>query len=326
MKSTTSRAVIVLLAVMATAPALYAGSEGRIIGTVTDTDGQPLEGVRVLVTTPEITTFKVERQTDRRGKYTVLILDATRQYVVRFEKDGYQPYEDAIKPRLGEPTRRDVELASASAGAAPQRPVAAAAAPGAAPPAPSSADLAVLAYNEGVAAHDAGDRALARQKFEEAAALNPELVAAHHAVAAIAMEEGRYVEAAAAAEKTLAIDPTHVRALDLRWRAYTAAGDKAKAEVAGEALAAADPAVGAVALYNHAVELFNGGDAAGAAALLGRLVAGQPDHARAHYMLGLSMLNQGKNAEAKEHLQRFLELAPEDPDAAAAKEMLAYLK
>ena len=30
-------------------------------------------------------------------------------------------------------------------------------------------------------------------------------------------------------------------------------------------------------------------------------------------------------AEAKEHLQRFLELAPDDPDAAAAREMLAYL-
>jgi hypothetical protein len=37
-------------------------------------------------------------------------------------------------------------------------------------------------------------------------------------------------------------------------------------------------------------------------------------------------INTGDNAKAKEHLQTFIELAPEDNDAATAKEMLASLK
>jgi tetratricopeptide (TPR) repeat protein len=323
-RTITSLALAATLAV-ALAPALRAGSEGRVTGVVTDPDGKPLADVRITVTTPEIGNFKVERKTDGKGKYAVLILDATRQYVFRYEKDGYQPFEDSIKPKLGEPTRRDIVLASGSAPAAAPAPPPVQTRGAPAPQEPTAADLAIDAFNAGVAAHQAGDRALARQKFEEAASLNPQLAPAHYAVAAIAMEEGRHADAAAASEKAIELDPTHVRALDLRWRAYTALGDKPKAQTAAEALAAADPAEGAVALYNRAVELFNGGDAAGAKALLERVLAGQPDHAKAHYMLGLSLVNQGNTVAAKEHLQRFLELAPDDPDAAAAREMLAYL-
>jgi hypothetical protein len=36
--------------------------------------------------------------------------------------------------------------------------------------------------------------------------------------------------------------------------------------------------------------------------------------------------DETKKAQAKEHLQTFLQMAPNDPDAATAKEMLAYLK
>jgi tetratricopeptide (TPR) repeat protein len=321
----TSLALSAILAV-ALAPALHAGAEGRVTGVVTDTDGKPLADVRILVTTPEIGNFRLERKTDGKGKFAVLILDATRQYVFRWEKDGYQPFEESIKPRLGEPTRRDIVLTSGNAPAAPPAPPPAETGRQVAVPRePTAEDLAIDAFNAGVAAHQAGDRVLARQKFEEAASLNPQLAQAHYAMAAVAMEEGRHADAAAASEKSIELDPTHVRALDLRWRAYTALGDKPKAQAAAEALAAADPTEGAVALYNRAVELFNGGDAAGAMALLERIIANLPDHAKAHYMLGLSLVNQGKTAEAKEHLQRFLELAPDDPDAAAAREMLAYL-
>ena len=43
-----------------------------------------------------------------------------------------------------------------------------------------------------------------------------------------------------------------------------------------------------------------------------------PRLARAHYLLGLILysLDEGK---AKEHLRRFLDLAPDDPDAAEAR-------
>ena len=41
-------------------------------------------------------------------------------------------------------------------------------------------------------------------------------------------------------------------------------------------------------------------------------------------MLGLVYVNTGDSAKAKEHLQKFIDLAPDDPEVATAKQMLDY--
>ena len=51
-----------------------------------------------------------------------------------------------------------------------------------------------------------------------------------------------------------------------------------------------------------------------------------PDHPKAHYYLGLIAVNTGDKEGALKHLGRFVELAPEDPDVATAKDLLAYLE
>ena len=48
--------------------------------------------------------------------------------------------------------------------------------------------------------------------------------------------------------------------------------------------------------------------------------------AKAHYFLGLDHLSKGNNAEAKTSLETFIRLAPDDPDAATAGEMLSYIE
>jgi Flp pilus assembly protein TadD len=57
----------------------------------------------------------------------------------------------------------------------------------------------------------------------------------------------------------------------------------------------------------------------------GKVLELDPNHARAHYFLGLVLMREGAKQEAKRHLQRFLELAPTDPDAATAKGAIQYL-
>ncbi len=42
-------------------------------------------------------------------------------------------------------------------------------------------------------------------------------------------------------------------------------------------------------------------------------------------MLGLCYVGEDNKEKAKEHLGKFLELAPNDPDAGTAQEMLKYL-
>ncbi len=85
-----------------------------------------------------------------------------------------------------------------------------------------------------------------------------------------------------------------------------------------------DPEWAATGLFKLAVELYNNGQTEAAAQALERVLQADPDHARAHYLLGVAQFNSGQTEPASEHLQRFLELAPEDPDAAIARDLLSY--
>ena len=55
------------------------------------------------------------------------------------------------------------------------------------------------------------------------------------------------------------------------------------------------------------------------------IVAGQPNHAKSHYMLGMCYAGEDNKPKAKEHFEKFLSLAPDDPDAGTAKELLKYV-
>ena len=79
-------------------------------------------------------------------------------------------------------------------------------------------------------------------------------------------------------------------------------------------------------LLNKGVALFNASKATEAIQVFERALKVDPTLAKTHYMLGLSYANSGDTAKAREHLAKFLEMAPNDENAATAKEMLTYLE
>jgi tetratricopeptide (TPR) repeat protein len=391
---------------------------GRISGKVEDQAGNPIEGVRVTAFSPDMESFKVEKTTDKKGKFVLAFTDSTASYVVELKKDGYQTIVAPINPVPGQtrlveyvllPAVGDEQVAAERA-------------------ALSGAGRAILVYNEGVEAQRAGDLELAARKFNEAASINPELAAAHTSLAVVAHMRGDYPAAAEEAEQALAIDPNDARAMQIRYDAYRLAGNKEKAREAEQALkelggasdaakrifnegadaynagdlataiskfrqaadldpslvqarlvlakilfsqgslaealaraeevvalepdngdalriaydsalrlgdtqraakaldglAVSDPEWAATGLFQIAVELYNSDRIEEAAQALERVLQVQPDHARAHYLLGVALFNSGQTEAATGHLQRFIELAPDDPDAAIAKDLLAY--
>jgi len=70
--------------------------------------------------------------------------------------------------------------------------------------------------------------------------------------------------------------------------------------------------------YRLGVAARLGGDPAGAAERLRRVIAAQPDNADAHLQLGLALLAQDRLDEAEASLQRVLALAPDYADARIA--------
>src|SRR5262245_11851754 len=102
-----------LLLGLAASGALLAQEQGRMLLTVNDQDGKPLPDVKITITSSEFK-FKQEKKTDKRGQVSILLLDATRNYVMTFEKEGYLTLEQPIKPQLGETMRLSFNLLPAT--------------------------------------------------------------------------------------------------------------------------------------------------------------------------------------------------------------------
>ncbi len=396
------------------AGALAAGTEGRIAGEIQDAQGKPIADARVTLMAQEVRLARTT-ESNKKGKFTLIVADATKSYLIRIEKDGYQPIQEAIKVPVGGLIRKSWTLApgEGAIGAAVVEAV----------------DPAAKVYNEGAQAFNTGELDTALAKFQEAAELKPELAEAWQGIMMIHWGQERTQEAVSAAEKLVALDPENVFALrvlhdgydefgdersaqvldtlvevdrtegtarrvfnvgvaavrandadtairrfeqaleidptlapayrvlgqihnslsdypaaiasaqkllelepgspeahGILYQAYRATGDSAKAQESLQILQSANPEELARAMFDEGQTNFNAGNLEQAKSTFEQLLSVQPEHAAAHYMLGLCYLNTGNQTRAKQLLQRFLELAPEHPEAGAAREMLQYLE
>lgn len=422
MRTHKALALITLAATLAVPAMSAAQGMARLSGTVVDPEGEPIEGVTITVTSPELSSFESVKTTNRKGKFTTAHPDAAIPYMFTFEKEGFLTLELPVQVQVGGTMRQTFTLLPEGQ-AAPQQGAAGAPQPEGRP------SRVVEVYNEGVEAQQLGDLALAKEKYLRAAGIDADLAAPHTALAVVAFLEEDWLAAAAHAEAALERDPEDVRALQLRFDAYRRAGDEEKAKEAADALrkigdldeaakrlyneavdaynqgdiaeaqskfqqvveldpqlapahralaqiylqqgsptAAAEAAEAATAiqpddtgawkllfdsarlagddelaqraldrvaeldpqwiggvLFDHATELYNEGNVERAAEELERVVAARPDLARAYYFYGMALFNLGRTDAARTALETFIELAPDDPEAKIAEEMLSYM-
>jgi tetratricopeptide (TPR) repeat protein len=413
------RALVVSLLLSLAAPALVLaqGAYGRLFGTVVDTDGKPLEGVAVSL---EIagTDAVLEDVTDKKGKFKLAVVDATKVLTLRLKKEGYQTRTEEIKIPIGQIIQAQYGMEREGTGSNIELPGKV-----------EGAQKAVLVFNEGVKAFNEGDKATALLKFEEARGLDPSIKEVYEVLSTLYLEANRTADAATAASTLLGIDPNNRVALEtqfsvaettgdraeasrladvliqqypgesasliafnagilasrakdlpgaqhffsaavamnpglmpakvglarvlheqgndeqamtyadeiiaaepdnttawnIRYEVYKKRGDKAKADEAYAKLFSANPEQAAEVMFEDGKNAWEGGNAERAVTVLTRLLELQPNHPRAHYILGLASVSSGKIAEAKKLFARFIELAPNDPEVATAKEMLAAL-
>lgn len=292
---------------------VFAGAEARITGKVIDgATKQAIADATVSLEAIEGKTVKRTEKVKKDGTYAIFVLDGTIRYKFTYAAPGYTSFEETVKLKLGEPNLRDVELFKA--GAAPSG--------GTAPaPAAPTADPAVLAFNEGVTLLNGGDTPGAIAKFEEAVTIKPDLMAGWSALAKANTRAKQHQKAIDAAKKVLDVDEEDTDMWQVLYAAYTALGDKANAAIAEKKLPA-----NASALFNQGARLVNEGKADEAAAAFKQAVTIDPKFARAWYELGIVYVGLGKNADAREALNKYLELEPNGKDAGTAKEMLNYVK
>lgn len=180
-------------------------------------------------------------------------------------------------------------------------------------------------YNEGGEAFQLEDHDTALVKFRKAAELDPTLTDAHHAVATLELAKGNYEASVESAKRAIAAGSEDISTLRVLYDAYSALGKVDELAEIAPRLAGVDPDFGGQKLVEQAADMWNAGQTDRAVALSKQALAIDPSIAKAHYFIGLDHLSGGRSAEAKSALQKFVDMAPEDPDAATAKEMLSYL-
>ena len=187
-------------------------------------------------------------------------------------------------------------------------------------------DTAKRAYNRGLAHAKAADVESAIPRLEQAIAIRPDLAAAWGLLGDLEIARRNFQRAIECGDRLLEIEGSRERGLSLRHRAFEALGDEAGVAETLRALAEIDPDAVMNSLFERANDLFDHNEPDAAAKIYRQVLDLQPDNAGAHYKLGLALLSAEDTTTARGHLERFLELAPDHPEAPAARDMLTYLQ
>ena len=138
------------------------------------------------------------------------------------------------------------------------------------------------------------------------------------------MNEGDMAKAKEILEQSLAINPEHVPSLKTLAAIYAAEGNLEGAE-ALLAKIPEDEAIHANTTINLGMAHYNKGEMEQAKSFLDRTIRDHPEVPLAYYFRGLINLSLAPDVAAAD-FNRFIELAPDLPQAAEAKEYLTYLE
>ncbi len=281
---------------------------GLLRGEVVDADGNPVPGVKVTVTSEELSSFRKTMTTDRDGEFKIRFQRNQAQYLFDFlfEKPGFQSFSQPFSPSVIDQRRERLVMEKAETRVVESHGDLSSVVTG-------STNVAIEAFNAGLTAQQDGDLGLARSKFEEAVASDPTLVPAHVAYSQVLLDQGEHEAALAAADRALELSETSVGALEVKYQALRALGRKDEADALQAQLSAAEDAVAsAKRLYNEAGELFQSGEQEGALARFRRATELDPTLIDAHHAVATLELGKGNHEASAEAAEKALALGSED--------------
>ena len=290
-----------------------AAQGGALRGTVKDDKGQPIEGAKVTI---ELTTAganrRFETKTGKNGDYIQIGLPSGT-YKVTAEKEKVGTAVEQARVRTGQPIELNLVISARAVAAA------------------KSSEL-TKAFDAGVAASQAGQPDEAIAKFNEALLINPQCADCYYNIGFAYGQKKEYDKAEESYKKAIELKPAYPEAYSALANIYNtqrkfdeAAAANTKATELGGAGGGATGG-NAEALYNQGVILWNSGKVADAKKQFEAAIQVNPNHAESHYQLGMSLVNEGNLAGAATEFETYVKLAPQGPNAAQAKALVAQLK
>ena len=310
---------------------------GNIRGTVTDTEGNPIEGVGIRIEGIEVARkYKVE--TNAKGEYLHGGVSRQITYRVIAEKEGYQSaYAEGVKSttdRRGQQGLVDFTLQRGRSGALAfeltdeQIEQMKADAENAERRQESAAEVR-LNLDQGLQFFNQGEYEQALAVFNTALELDDQQPALWANVGNAHSKLNQHEQAVEAYQKALDLAPEDPTLYQNMGGLYASMGDTEKArelyQKAVSLSAYGDPKDAAVNYYNMGVTFINSGQTEEAIEALTNALEADPEYAEAHYQLGISMLGTGQMEESAGHLKKYLELTPQGPNAEVARQLVEQL-
>ena len=306
MRGTQARILIALiLLVLLSGGAAFAQSFGRLLLVFKDAEGNPVPGVEVTITCDAITTFRQEKTSNKKGRVTVSVTDATHIYNLRAEHGAYPPLDTEIKLELGTTTNREIilkkpEQGQSDSGGQQQ------------PTTTVVYTPAERVFNEGVELLKADDMAGAKVKFLESIQKDSKMALAHSALAGVYLEEKDYASALASVEIFRELDPDSPRGVRMLYEAHSGLGNQKEADDALKELKKFGGDDTAKMIFNEGVQATKVGDFTSAKKRFLEALEVEPNLSEATGALAIIYYNDDSWAEAAAMAERHLTLRPDD--------------
>jgi tetratricopeptide (TPR) repeat protein len=179
------------LAAAALAAPAFAAREARVAGLVVTESGAPIAGAAITITTPNVASYRLQMTTDRRGRFSAVLIDADWSYAIRAEKAGLTPSLTQVKLPPGANQDLSLTLHPPTSGSAPA----------------ASANDPEELFTRGLAAYNAGDVRTAGSFFVRATQAKRDLAKAYFWLAMCEFKMDRKAESRATFQRYLQLAP-----------------------------------------------------------------------------------------------------------------------
>jgi len=311
-------ALALVAAALVTASPATAQTTGAVKGRVVDVQGQPAEAAKVVIEFIDGINRKYEVKTNKKGEFVQIGLQPGN-YRVTASKEGVGTQSFDVRVRLGAAAEVNFQLLPGEMAGMSREEA-------------KKFDAFKQVFEAGVAASNAGDFDGAIAKFTDAQGLLPDCYACEFNIGGAYFQKKEYDKAEEYFKKAQVRKPDSAEPYNALANLYNAQKKfDLAAEMTGEAtkrqgtLGAAGGGGSADSLFNQGVIFWNAGKIADAKKQFEEALKVKPDHADAHYWVGMASLNEGKIPEARGHFEEYIKLAPEGQYAKDVQNALAAL-